>query len=749
MDINTGHISRLVNMEEGVNHGQSRENALDRPGPSPRETLFIARTDYTLAAYSTAAHGAGPQWNITYSRISGLSDPFSRLQASPMATVDDQLFYSSADKVVVVIDRKTGEIQWAREFPSIVNAFFAIVEPRDLDAGDFVSPVLSPLPIAPSMAASRIYQNRLLSEQEAPIYVLDLNGVLFTLPSLLFPKASREHDVLSLQSVNSIVIGPSDEFLMHLKNDGLLFEECSIDSASYPDCLVGPRVSTLLYPVPLLPDANNPLEDHSVFKLIATITLLLVGLLIIWRRTIKSRTIAFPTSAAAARDGADVPPGFEEVTIHSANIFYQHQSNENVSEYSSHPKSFLVSNEILGYGSHGTVVFKGLFDGRTVAIKRMLADFYQISSHEVELLQHSDSHPNIVRYFCREQTEKFTFIVLELCVCSVADLIEFPERVADASMTDMFCKKTHMETLREISEGLAHLHNINLVHRDIKPHNILITPQRKFVISDFGLSKRLIEGQSSFDPTYQGGTVGWRAPECLASTQGDGHQKALSKSVDVFSLGCLYYYILTGGKHPFGDRLSREQNIANGAFNIEEILSTFPEAHELVARMIALNPRDRPSLMDILNHPLFWPAQKRLNFLLDVSDRFEFEDRKDYSELLFQYEKHKGAVFGQYGSWNRAIHHQLWADICQHRKYVPFSLRDLLRALRNKRNHFHELSLELRALIGSTPEDFLNYFLSRFPRLLVETYVFVADSSLRAESPFSELYFDSKCQANL
>lgn len=63
--------------------------------------------------------------------------------------------------------------------------------------------------------------------------------------------------------------------------------------------------------------------------------------------------------------------------------------------------SLVVYNEILGYGSHGTVVFRGRFEERDVAIKRVLLDFYEIAEHEVKLLQDSDDHPNVVRYYCK------------------------------------------------------------------------------------------------------------------------------------------------------------------------------------------------------------------------------------------------------------------------------------------------------------------------------------------------------------
>ena len=114
------------------------------------------------------------------------------------------------------------------------------------------------------------------------------------------------------------------------------------------------------------------------------------------------------------------------------------------------------------------------------------------------------------------------------------------------------------------------------------------------MISDFGLCKKLENDQSSFRATTQNaalGTSGWRAPELLlnhdlweispdsissihsnSNSNGNGATngsvsnsatsgKRLTKAIDIFSLGCVFYYILTGGYHPFGDRYLREGNI--------------------------------------------------------------------------------------------------------------------------------------------------------------------------------------------
>lgn len=296
---------------------------------------------------------------------------------------------------------------------------------------------------------------------------------------------------------------------------------------------------------------------------------------------------------------------------------------------------------IAGYGSHGTVVFRGSLQGRAVAVKRLLADFVTLASREVSLLQESDDHPNVIRYYYQEAHAGFLYIALELCPASLADLVETPDRDAWRHIAVDFDPK---KALQQVTNGLRHLHELKIVHRDIKPQNILVSTKGmvsntggrisrgnyRMLISDFGLCKKLDVDQTSFLPTANGamaaGTVGWRAPEILSGevklnefaddqSQSSGGSTAtiqgnasisstssnnsnstkrgtrLTKSVDIFALGCLYYYTLTGGGHPFGDRYEREVNIMKNAKNLE-LLQRFgeegTEAMDLIEKM--LNP---------------------------------------------------------------------------------------------------------------------------------------------------------------
>ncbi|MGH0117022.1 UNVERIFIED_CONTAM: hypothetical protein FKN15_024967 [Acipenser sinensis] len=168
--------------------------------------------------------------------------------------------------------------------------------------------------------------------------------------------------------------------------------------------------------------------------------------------------------------------------------------------------------------------------------------------------------------------------------------------------------------------GLSHLHSLNIVHRDLKPRNILISLPNSLgrvraVISDFGLCKKLPAGRHSFSlRSGIPGTEGWIAPETYA--------------VDVFSAGCVFYYVISRGQHPFGDTIRRQANILSGAYTLDHFMEDSYEdviAEHLIMQMISSKPQERPSTSCVLKHPFFWSREKQLQFFQDVSDRIEKE----------------------------------------------------------------------------------------------------------------------------
>uniref|UniRef100_A0A8B9MWG1 Serine/threonine-protein kinase/endoribonuclease IRE1 n=1 Tax=Accipiter nisus TaxID=211598 RepID=A0A8B9MWG1_9AVES len=367
--------------------------------------------------------------------------------------------------------------------------------------------------------------------------------------------------------------------------------------------------------------------------------------------------------------------------------------------------------DVLGHGAGGTFVFRGQFDGRNVAVKRLLPECFHLVDREVQLLRESDEHPHVVRYFCTEKDKQFHYIAIELCSATLQEYVESPS--FDRRSLDP------VSLLRQTMSGLAHLHSLSIVHRDLKPCNILISvPNRhgqiRAVISDFGLCKKLQGGRQSFSlRSGIPGTEGWIAPEVLQETPKENPTCA----VDIFSAGCIFYYVVSGGQHPFGDSLRRQANILSGSYQLsclqEELV-----ARELIAAMISAEPQHRPSAPMVLVHPFFWSEEKQLQFFQDVSDRVEKEPAE--GPIVSALESGGRSVVRT--NWRMHISLPLQTDLRKFRTYKGGSVRDLLRAMRNKKHHYHELPADVRAALGSVPDGFVRYFTSRFPQLLLHTH---------------------------
>jgi serine/threonine-protein kinase len=201
--------------------------------------------------------------------------------------------------------------------------------------------------------------------------------------------------------------------------------------------------------------------------------------------------------------------------------------------------------EAIGQGGMATV--HRAFDRqekRWVAIKLLAPAMArhlvirQRFSREAELLGRL-SHPNIVPIFAMEQSENLTWLVMAL--------IEGQTLGRWSQLHGMMPPRMAVEAILQVCEGVRFAHNAGIIHRDIKPGNVLVDPSGSCRVADFGLARSM----DSVRLTRTGmtmGTFGFMAPE-----QQDDAVRA-GVPADIFSIGATLLSLLIG--HTPADILS-------------------------------------------------------------------------------------------------------------------------------------------------------------------------------------------------
>ena len=277
----------------------------------------------------------------------------------------------------------------------------------------------------------------------------------------------------------------------------------------------------------------------------------------------------------------------------------------------------------LGQGGFGRV-FKAkdhLLDRHVVlkyAEKGNLPEKYSLVKEIGRVIDFN--HPNLVRYYdaiVKKSTNSFGE--------EVEHHIGIMEYVKDGNLRTYLKNGTNPDEIHQIIEGilngLDYLHKRNLIHRDIKPPNILLDRQGENIIPkicDFGISK--ITGGESTALSNVIGTFEYMSPEQL----GNNSRQKIKTNSDLWSLGVMLYEIFANDL-PFGSRRSgtTDAKIINNILNHQELgdLSFIPPIYrEMVQRCLVKDPDSRidnaQDLLEILKNP---PSNPRS--LLDSGSR--------------------------------------------------------------------------------------------------------------------------------
>ncbi|KAI8970300.1 kinase-like domain-containing protein [Mycotypha africana] len=268
--------------------------------------------------------------------------------------------------------------------------------------------------------------------------------------------------------------------------------------------------------------------------------------------------------------------------------------------------TYKVTKKTLGVGSFAIVKecvhrSTGLPFALKIILKKAIADILK-----------QVRHPHIVSMHDLYESKDAVYIVTDLA--SGGEL--FQQLLNKGSYTE----KDASNLTKQMLEGLQYLHARDIVHRDMKPENLLFqTPAENanLMITDFGLSK-ILKGRDDILTTACG-TPGYVAPEVLRQT---GH----NKPVDLWSVGVILYTLLSGYTPFWGeDQASLFESIMSGKYQYDEeywhdisdsvflLTRQINVAKNLIDRLLTLDPDKRITAEEALQHPWITNSNKDEN----------------------------------------------------------------------------------------------------------------------------------------
>lgn len=281
--------------------------------------------------------------------------------------------------------------------------------------------------------------------------------------------------------------------------------------------------------------------------------------------------------------------------------------------------------EKIGEGTYGVVhKAKDKQTGEIIALKkiRLEAEDEGIPStaiREISLLKELQ-HPNIVRLYDVVHTERKLTLVFEYLDQDLKKYLDQREGGLDPPYIKSF--------LWQLLRGVAFCHQHRVLHRDLKPQNLLINREGELKLADFGLARAFGIPVRSY--THEVVTLWYRAPDVLMGS------RKYSTPVDIWSIGCIFAEMVTGRPLFAGtseddqlDRLFRalgtpDETMYPGILELPEYkppgvryqapssyehlvpgLATDPQGMDLLQQMLCYDPQMRISAQSAMQHPYF------------------------------------------------------------------------------------------------------------------------------------------------
>ncbi|XP_018576029.1 serine/threonine-protein kinase STK11 isoform X2 [Anoplophora glabripennis] len=290
--------------------------------------------------------------------------------------------------------------------------------------------------------------------------------------------------------------------------------------------------------------------------------------------------------------------------INITNFFHRVDSNQIIYQSKKRKLKLVgkyVMGDLLGEGSYGKV--KEMLDSETLcrrAVKilkqkklRRIPNGEQNVQREIKLLRKL-KHKNVINLVDElyDHEKQKMYLIMEFCVGSLQGML-------DSTPSKRFPLYQAHGYFLQLVDGLEYLHSMRVIHKDIKPGNLLLTLERDLKISDLGVAET-IDLFAKDDTCFIGqGSPAFQPPEIA-----NGLEYFPGFKVDIWSSGVTLYN-LTTGRYPFeGDNIYRLfENIGRGEFTVPDEIED--PLRNLLLGMLRKDPHTRFTLQQVRQHPWF------------------------------------------------------------------------------------------------------------------------------------------------
>ncbi|KAI4461304.1 ire1-related [Holotrichia oblita] len=374
---------------------------------------------------------------------------------------------------------------------------------------------------------------------------------------------------------------------------------------------------------------------------------------------------------------------------------------------------------VISTGGNFTPVELGLDNrNRPLAVKRIPKGSCvceMIRSMLVDLLKLR--HMNLLHYFACDYDANELILATPLCEYNVGQYLMLMKQ----NQTNL----SALEVVKQFLTGLLFLHDRvdPIVHGNLKPSNIFIDMNGVVKIAEFGIHRALFKFKEA-----PNSSIIWFATETYRTFKQLSIMECTCAS-DIQVAGMLVHFLMTAGKHPYGDDMRIILKNLDKA--VPQLSANDLELQDLITWMLLYEPIERPTIQQVVTHVYFWSSERKWKFILacaglgNNSDTpaFDLEDLHVCLDKVASKDNIKG-------KWVQVVKKQFPKISFSNNDDTPTGLLKFIKTCIDNKDslYFHkEISLS-------------NYILTSFPAFALSLYRMLENSVWVKHSPFVSFY---------